>query len=496
MQRLARQKKGIQKVKAAIRYAELENARKAPLLKQRRDNKDYIVSSLRWETQNIRADIKQARLNWIEDWKLGPLRPNRAVGPDAQLHGVLSPSQARSPEIPDHVLKKRVWPFAEGDRVVIIRGREENTIGTIREVLEENNSAIIKDTNKAWLDGSAFGSVPGIDMPVKREFEYPIPLDDLRLVTKVRGEDVIVDQIELRKYTSGVDPWDGVYKTDIPEEHQIYPENDKPIYIRYIAGTNHKIEWPWEAERKENEKEEAEKKASLLEQGDDYQGRFAGFRKAVSKLTSWRRRNEQPKVELNTQSPEPDGPKAPRAKPEEARPSYEGDTLSSQVRDRTFAPTLLYPPFPESVVDELRNKYNGKPFIQELWEEKYMEITKEKKAAKEALRREASERKKLAQESPISILRQPASMRTPKRVKWELEQIGKQVLGRTDIPQLNEEVLKRIGEVMMKNGIKVAESPLAERKEKSEKGKEKTAPSRVVWPQQKPGLKLPFSNLV
>lgn len=47
-------------------------------------------------------------------------------------------------------------------------------------------------------------------------------------------------------------------------------------------------------------------------------------------------------------------PKVPAAE----KKDYDCDTLRLDVETRTFVPTLLRPPMPESVIDELRNKYS------------------------------------------------------------------------------------------------------------------------------------------
>jgi len=41
-----------------------------------------------------------------------------------------------------------------------------------------------------------------------------------------------------------------------------------------------------------------------------------------------------------------------------SRPEYDGDTLRLEVEQKTFVPTLLGPPMPGSIIDELRNKYS------------------------------------------------------------------------------------------------------------------------------------------
>jgi hypothetical protein len=44
--------------------------------------------------------------------------------------------------------------------------------------------------------------------------------------------------------------------------------------------------------------------------------------------------------------------------PEAEKKDHDCDTLRLDVETRTFVPTLLRPPMPESIIDELRNKYS------------------------------------------------------------------------------------------------------------------------------------------
>ena len=48
----------------------------------------------------------------------------------------------------------------------------------------------------------------------------------------------------------------------------------------------------------------------------------------------------------------------PATQPKE-RKDFPGDTLRLEVESKTFVPTLLHPPIPGSVIDELRNKYSA-----------------------------------------------------------------------------------------------------------------------------------------
>lgn len=100
----------------------------------------------------------------------------------------------------------------------------------------------------------------------------PIPIENVRLVTpyettQIRRvvdeetgveeeravkvfQDVIVDKVRMERHTTGVDPFTGIDygSKKFPEAHQFDPKTGVPVFNRYIAGTHHRIEWPWEKE--------------------------------------------------------------------------------------------------------------------------------------------------------------------------------------------------------------------------------------------------------
>ncbi len=108
---------------------------------------------------------------------------------------------------------------------------------------------------------------------------------------------------------------------------------------------------------------------------------------------------------------------------------HPGDTLRIEVEDRTFIPTLLRPPMPESVIDELRNKYS-----------KFRtRHTPEYVAKIEAAEAEKKLRKKGARgdEMLLPINEFNRKMRALRRERGP--------------PQLTDEMLEKIGEVIARN---------------------------------------------
>lgn len=110
------------------------------------------------------------------------------------------------------------------------------------------------------------------------------------------------------------------------------------------------------------------------------------------------------------------------------------DTLRIVVEEKTFIPTLLRPPMPESVIDELRNKFSA---FRTRHTEEYI-------AAKEA-----EEAEKKAKVLSIKKMRTPLSEKNRKERKLR-KQKGKGVL--------TEDMMMKLGQVIARNkGVVVKE---------------------------------------
>ncbi|KAI0130861.1 hypothetical protein F4814DRAFT_445002 [Daldinia grandis] len=114
-------------------------------------------------------------------------------------------------------------------------------------------------------------------------------------------------------------------------------------------------------------------------------------------------------------------------KPEKEYKDYSCDTLRIDVEDKTFVPTLLRPPMPEAVLDELRNKFSR---FRTRHDPEYI-------ARLEAEEQAVADRRKLMD-----------SMRTPLQEFHRAQREGKKKKGK---PRLTQEMLEKIGEVMAKN---------------------------------------------
>ena len=130
-------------------------------------------------------------------------------------------------------------------------------------------------------------------------------------------------------------------------------------------------------------------------------------------------------------------PKNPAAGPNEPAPSkdHDADTLRYEVEDRTWTPTLLRAPMPSGVVDELRGKYSRHRTRHEEGYQLALENREKRKAEYKAWAKSGGG----MLTSPIK----EARAREVHKLKS-----GEQ-------PELREEILERIGEVMAGKGIEM-----------------------------------------
>jgi large subunit ribosomal protein L24 len=292
-------------------------------------------------------------------------------------------------------------------------------------------------------------------MGPKHENEVPLPMDHVRLVIpseviekKKEGDaivdaivykDVIVEKIFMERHTTGIDPYTGTDYGDaeIPEEHQHDPRNGSPIFHRYIAGTQHRLKWPWERE------EDVRDVGKTEEDNTDNQTRLRKVGSAVAapwqSLKRWREsRNKEARtvaVKAKSTSKEfsnieeadalEDKKAIPRAKDSDAPEAYDGvDTTRNVVFDaESVAYTLVAPPFPDTLGEELRGHIHD------------FSIQAKKEASKDPdaprfVKTNAYSEKSLStmqkvREATRQRLRAAQAMKTPMQLRWELAQRSK-----------------------------------------------------------------------
>lgn len=106
---------------------------------------------------------------------------------------------------------------------------------------------------------------------------------------------------------------------------------------------------------------------------------------------------------------------------------YPSDTLRIDVEEKTFVPTLLRPPMPTEALDELRNRYSK---FRTRHTDEYL-------ASKEA-----EEAEKVARRKSIKTMRTPVQELNA-NIRAEKKALGQ--------PELTEDMLAKIGEVMARN---------------------------------------------
>jgi len=175
--RQAKKLKEIRKVKGAIVWHERERKKRQELFQERWDSKQAHNQRIKWENDNVRAVKKKALLNAKEDWLLGPLRPNRAIGEDADKYGALGSGRLQQADIPVHSQRNRnearerrnereprernrldldpplivddekYFHIEKDDRVIVIAGREKDRIGVVQEIFPRTHEVSVKDIN-------------------------------------------------------------------------------------------------------------------------------------------------------------------------------------------------------------------------------------------------------------------------------------------------------------------------------------------------------------
>lgn len=134
----------IKRTQRAVQRAEKRLERKTAV-DEKRSTKKFIAEKQRQRAAKI-GDIAAARKARIEDWNLGPLAPNRAVGRQANKYGAMTDMQIQPIKIPKH-LRRKQWPIVEGDRVTIIKGPDKGKIGVIQSLNKDTETIVIDGLN-------------------------------------------------------------------------------------------------------------------------------------------------------------------------------------------------------------------------------------------------------------------------------------------------------------------------------------------------------------
>lgn len=293
-------------------------------------------------------------------------------------------------------------------------------------------------------------------MGPKQEREVPISIDDVRLVipyetsqrikVKHSGEwvdkfvknyqDVVVDKITMERHTTGIDPFTGTDYGDaeISKDHQYDPSTGLPIFHRYIAGTRHRIEWPWEKEEEMVENsgvttgEEANKQSIIRKTFNTLRHPIASLKQWTSKEPE-KRANEVADVEKTEKGISREITAIEQellqtrktARPKSVDPRYSDafdntDTTRNIVEGAdSMSYTLIAPPFPDTLFDELRSD------IQDF----SIESRKNDTAPRVKLPKKATAQGMAAGEVARAKHAAALKMKTPMQLRWETEHAKK-----------------------------------------------------------------------
>ncbi|KAF2441719.1 hypothetical protein P171DRAFT_523662 [Karstenula rhodostoma CBS 690.94] len=458
----------MRKVRGAIKWHERAREKRQKIIKERHEDKRTFAEVRKWRQENVVRPIKEAKKNLKEDYEMGPLRPNRAVGSGADKYGVMGMEQLRRPPInvdtwrrkneareakgfePEYPLvvdDKKYFPIAAQDRVMVMKGREQGKIGVVTDVLEASHEVILLDINKHYADGSIFNTPEGEAPVSKRAIAVPLPIDDVRLVVPYRmttqnedgkhvhtWSDVVVDNIAMERHTTGKDPFTGVYygTQEFPEEHRFDPETGLPVFNRYIAGTRTRIQWPWETTLPEEEEatrvpEEKQDNLSLV---GKLKSPVKFLRSKLGKNKEANKPEEAPKTPEQLEEEKLQSklkqlnkvPETPRGAPVKFSPNYPDDTGRNKAEPSphtsSFYPTLVYPPYPSGITSEIQ-QHTQQTDLKERnekqdWYEDAKEVSSEERAERKAAKAEKTRRKVV-----------PDSMKTPLQLRWEVERKNK-----------------------------------------------------------------------
>ncbi|KAI4717240.1 hypothetical protein E4T48_06590 [Aureobasidium sp. EXF-10727] len=180
-----------------------------------------------------------------EEYEVGPLlAPRRDTGHLKDLYGTVDPSVIQTPKLHWTMYKHLKSPFAVGDRVLVVKGKDAGKIGTVNEVQHDSGFVRTNELRKADYFVPEYVRRENKDNRPVVQQSMPIPWDDLKLVFPLRDqttghfEDVVLDKVDLRN-TGWVER-----KTGLRE----YVQGQ-----RFLPGVKTPLPWPKTEEREKSE---------------------------------------------------------------------------------------------------------------------------------------------------------------------------------------------------------------------------------------------------
>ncbi|KAI5292294.1 hypothetical protein KEM52_006465 [Ascosphaera acerosa] len=212
-------------VRQAQRKARLQAAREARVLR-----KDFLLR----QTQRERALIdaaKHQRQALLEDWRKGPLAPQRDAGDRKGVYGAVSAQMAHLPAVP-RADRRRFINIAKGDYVAVMRGKDKGKIGKVISVSRESESVTVQDLNKYEIEVPAAYIDSQHPYPTQ-SLACPLSIDDVRLVYPLYDPHTGTTRDTIISSVRGGGPFlERAYGSTTPR------------HTRYIDGTDTVLEWP------------------------------------------------------------------------------------------------------------------------------------------------------------------------------------------------------------------------------------------------------------
>ncbi|GIZ43367.1 hypothetical protein CKM354_000659700 [Cercospora kikuchii] len=224
----------------------VERVRKAErtLSKKRSKAAEHLRRSEAWERNQTRvrqvkehtARLREDRKNRAIDWETGALAPRRDVGDKAGKYGALDiPYFQPLDKDPESRLPENKWPFREGDRVVITRGRDQGKIGVISEVDHVKDAVKVKGLNMVdvalpkWMkerqnDKKDYSSTEQMISRKDVQLVYALPDPETGIPRDAIIEKLeVVDGFRVIPGSNTFLPWPE--KDELPEEHEEYEDD-------------------------------------------------------------------------------------------------------------------------------------------------------------------------------------------------------------------------------------------------------------------------------
>lgn len=317
-------------------------------------------------------------------------------------------------------------------------------------------------------------------MGSKRESEVPMPIENVRLVVpyemtqvvRVPNEetgmvedkpvkvikDVVVEEVKMVRHTTGIDPYTGTNygSAEIPKENQYDPATGLPIFHRYIAGTQHSIEWPWERA------EDIEDSGVTAEDAETKSDKASLTRRTLNFVTSpivsakrlllrrpktaAAKQEERPPLAPQLEEARQEAIRATERKPKSKDPGHAEahdnvDTTRNIVEGaESMAYTLMYPPLPEELASELRGDMTA--------------LRREQRKDKDAPRlgpkmKNRTEQGGVAAEIARAKYVAAQRMKTPMQVRWETEHARKVKAKKANPLVSTDELMEALGRHMV-----------------------------------------------